>query len=261
MKRRSIIVVCLRLGAHMPERIRNFQACLESLNSQTVARERYEIWVCEEGIRPFSESAVEPLWDEYVFRYSDSPFNRSRALNEGARASEARPKDLLCLMDADLLVDWKWIHRMYQWVMKYPAAVLPYQNVMYLDKDSTDYVIDARKEGYIDFTRLTAQRNSTQSVGGAFWIHAALYWHLGGHDEEYVGWGCEDSDFFFKVEKACRPTRLQGATLLHLHHPSVPHQDDPDYVKNRKRFEERNRQRLDTLGGVHRRTSLVKAEE
>lgn len=255
MKRRIIIVVCIRLGEHMPERIRNFQACMQALNDQTVPRDRYEIWVCEEGPKPYAESAIDPVWDEYIFRYSKAPFNRSRALNEGARASKARARDFLCLMDADLLVDGKWVKRMYDWAVVYPSAVLPYHNVMYLDDASTKFAITARHNGYLDIGPLTAIRNSMQSVGGAMWAHAALYWHIGGHDEEYIGWGCEDADFYFKLEGVCRPSRLRGVPLLHLNHPKAEQGDA--YKQNRERFEEKNQERLNTKGGVYRRTDLV----
>ncbi|GAG49158.1 unnamed protein product, partial [marine sediment metagenome] len=221
MKRRVIIVVCLRLEEGMTERIRNFQACLAALNDQTVERDRYEVWICEEGTHPVANSCADPLWDQYVFRYSDKPFNRSRALNEGARATEARAKDFICLMDADLLVDWQWVKRMYRWAREYPVGMIPYQNVLYLDHYSTEYAIGARANNYMDLTLLTAERNSPNSVGGVIWIHSALYWHIGGHDEGYLGWGCEDMDFFFKLEAACRPKRLQGVSLLHLNHPKV----------------------------------------
>lgn len=244
---RLIAVVCLRLG-EQKERQRNLLACLHALNDQTLPRSAYEVWVCEEGPAPAARALVGWGVDRYLFRWSDRPFNRARALNEGAHAAHAHPADWLCLMDADLLVDWHWMERLGTVAAQAQGLVLPYDTVAYLTETSTMQAIAARALRAWPAEPLACRRLASGAVGGAVCCAAGLYGQLGGHDEGFVGWGGEDNDFFFRAEALALPARLADVPLLHLAHPRAPR--GADYQANLGRLETRHTARLHASGGA-----------
>lgn len=73
----------------------------------------------------------------------------------------------------------------------------------------------------------------------AFAIRRASFFHLGGFDEAFEGYGAEDTDFGFAAEAAGIPLLfLGGAIACHQHHETFdpPVQHLTDIVQNAQRF-------------------------
>ena len=66
---------------------------------------------------------------------------------------------------------------------------------------------------------LLTGRRFTSSQGGALWVDAALYHAIGGYDERFRGWGCEDREICRRLERAAGTLPRLGGCLLHLDHP------------------------------------------
>jgi hypothetical protein len=58
----------------------------------------------------------------------------------------------------------------------------------------------------------------TACWGGCIWVDASVYEQVGGHDERFRGWGKEDAEFWYRLARSTRITKLPGR-LLHLYHP------------------------------------------
>ena len=48
-----------------------------------------------------------------------------------------------------------------------------------------------------------------------------MYWRVGGFNEDYWGYGCEDCDFYARLSQAARWTEQRSFDLLHLWHDRV----------------------------------------
>ena len=203
------IVIGVRLGA--PDRARNLQALLMSLEAQDVGRDRFRIVLVEQDTKRRVQTADRARVDGYQHDMRNGPYNRSKALNDGARDAG---EGLLCLMDADLFVNPTWI-RLSLKAMETAQALLPFEFVSYLDEKESMRLIWTYLDGW--GCNPKARRMTTESVGGAMWLPTNLYWQINGHDEQFEGWGSEDQDFYFRICKIATVLRMRG-TIFHLYH-------------------------------------------
>ena len=238
--RELTVVVGLRSSPEEVHRLSNALICLRALNVQDLERERYRIVVVEQDETPKLQHTIAPYIDNYVFAYNAGPYNRGWAFNVGA-ALPAAASGVLCLIDADLLIGPGFLRRCLENVRSRRAAVLPYDEVVYLDAAATEqavstYVKAPLKE--LDATTFHGRVFST-SQGGCIWVDAELYRDIGGHDERFRGWGREDRDFCRQIEKVVKINRLKGR-LLHLYHPRPP-EDDKWARLNQQLFDELSR--------------------
>lgn len=213
------VVVGIRAGAHQAQRLRNARACLHALGRQSLDRRRYRLVVVEQDDAPRLEAQVAPLADSYCFAYNPGPFNRGWGFNIGAVQPGAE-QGALCLIDADLLVPADFLQRGVQALLGGRRAVLPYHEVMYLDERTTERLLAAwEATGELAFRPENhGGRVRAGSVGGCIWIDGATYRALGGHNEEFRGWGAEDREFHGRLSRAAQVERLPGR-IFHLHHP------------------------------------------
>jgi glycosyltransferase involved in cell wall biosynthesis len=238
--RELTVVVGLRSSPDEPQRLTNALICLRALNVQDLERERYRIVVVEQDEAPKLQNTVAPYIDNYVFAYNAGPYNRGWAFNIGA-ALPAAASGVLCLIDADLLIGPDFLRRCLENVQGRRAAVLPYDEVVYLDAAATGQVVSAYVKAPLAYRDATAfhGRVFSTSQGGCIWIDAGLYRDVDGHNERFRGWGREDRDFCRRVEKVVKISRLKGR-LLHLYHPR-PAEDDKWARLNQQLFDELTR--------------------
>jgi hypothetical protein len=201
-----------------------------SLEDQDVGRDRFRIVLVEQDTKRRVPPSERDRVDVYHHDAQNGPYNRSRTLNQGARDADG---GLLCLMDADLFVTPTWINSCLK-AVKQTDALLPFEFVSYLDEKETMRLIWTYLDGW--GCNPKPRRMTTESVGGAMWLPADLYWQINGHDEQFEGWGSEDHDFYFRLSKVAAVRRMRG-TVFHLYHDR-----DVSAAKS-------NRQRLSKLHG------------
>ena len=200
----------------------NAKAVLGALNHQDLPRWHYRIVVVEQGPQPILEKELAPLADRYLFAPNPGPYNRSWGLNIGAMLKGSK-EGILCLTDADLLVPPGFLRKGLAAFQSGSLAFLPFEEVLYLDKDSTRRLIEDHPADALDWHKrsdLKGQLFNT-SQGGCIWVDARLYRRIGGHDEGFRGWGYEDRAFIHRLKSASSVRRLPGR-LLHLFHPPAP---------------------------------------
>lgn len=213
------VVIGVRAAPDEVERRRNARATLAALAAQNLERSRYRIVVVEQDAEPRLAELV-PLADRYVFAYNPGPYNRGWGFNIGA-ALAGPAAGALCLLDADLLVPPDFLSRGLAALRAGTRALLPYREVLYLDAEATRWAIAERlaAPGAAVEPAALAGLRFTSSQGGALWVEAVLYHAIGGYDERFRGWGCEDREICLRLERAAGVLpRLEGC-LLHLDHP------------------------------------------
>lgn len=244
--REVTVVIGARARPNEPERLRNLKAVLHALNLQDLARWRYRIVVVEQDDAPRIQNEVAPFVDRYLFAYNPGPYNRGWAFNIGAMLP-ASHAGALCLLDADLLVPPDFLSRCLGVMQAGTRSLLPYREVFYLDKRSTDAAIQQRQAHPLsaDLGSGYTGRRFTTSQGGCIWVDASLYHAIGGHDEQFRGWGAEDREFWDRLERTETIQQLPGQ-LFHLHHQR-PAMDDRWARVNQRRYQDVSCARLTTL--------------
>ena len=233
--REIIVVLGVRAAPEQTERLRNARAALWALNLQTLPRWRYRIVVVEQDSTPRLKHSLAPLCDNYLLAYNPGPYNRSWAFNIGAKQYRQESR-ALCFLDADILVPADFLSKGLEQIQAGYLAVCPYSEVMYLDPPSTAQAIKNSLESSNPVCEVNQYKGTvyTTSQGGAIWVEPALYFEIGGHNEEFRGWGCEDREFWDRLARKTQIRRLPGI-LFHLHHPP-PAMQDPSALANQKLY-------------------------
>ena len=159
-----------------------------------------------------------PGWVRYAFQELNSEnggYNRASAFNFGARLAQGK---VLILHDNDMLVPVDYCNKIFEQVQKGYAALNTKRFVFYLSKEDTQNVsqsVDRLKSA----TPLYIVQNL--EAGGSMAITKEAYFEIGGMDEDFVGWGGEDNEFWQRCSSLRR--WIWGfSPIIHLWHESQP---------------------------------------
>nr|WTA70807.1 galactosyltransferase-related protein [Micromonospora sp. NBC_00855] len=218
------VVIPVRARPGDPGRLRNAVACVAAANQQTLDRSRYVVVVVEQDTEPRCAEVLSGLVDEYVFVVNPGAFNKSWALNIGAAAG--RKARHLCLLDADVLVDADHFARIVTDLDHGPPALLPYGDLLNLDRPSSALAIRRRLAGSPDVPFDELRGFGLRDVWGAcVCVTRALFETIGGYDERFRGWGDEDNEFYRQLLKLTEVPRWTRP-LAHLWHARPQMVDD-----------------------------------
>ncbi|WP_295456007.1 galactosyltransferase-related protein [uncultured Thiodictyon sp.] len=204
------IIIPFRGTARLPQ----LRCCLANLCAQQGVA--VEIILVEQSWEPLLADAVLPgvryLHTQCVT--PDMPFNRSWAMNVGARHALG---DCLIFHDGDLLAPATYAATALDLMRRgYHGARLP-RLIFYLDQD-TSAPIQAENAMPATDMRIGEVRANCRAT---LVMDRQAYWRIGGHDESFSGWGGEDDEL---LERAATLHFYPGAFLpfIHLWHPSQP---------------------------------------
>jgi hypothetical protein len=145
-------------------------------------------------------------------------FNKSAALNLAAR--EARGESVIVL-DADYLLPARFAAEC-QRVLQAVEAVRPARFLFYLDEASTTALYAHREPSRIVGIERVVANNPTPVA-----LRTSTYRDIGGHDEGYVGWGGEDTEFLDRLRS--RPICEAGwMPVVHAWHAPAAKKVDGD---------------------------------
>ena len=203
------------------ERLPHLLATLQSIAGQHDSR--VECLVVEQDV----ESRVAghlPGWVRYIHSpppTPDMPFCRSWAFNVGVKNARGA---VLVLHDNDMLVPSDYAGKILESVRKGYEAVNPKRFIFYLGEQHTCGVF----AGLAEFAEI-APATITQNLeaGGSVAITRAAFEQIGGMDENFIGWGGEDNEFWDRA-KTLRVWDFGSLSLVHLWHAAQPgkHQAD-----------------------------------
>ncbi len=161
------------------------------------------------------------------------PFSRARSINDAA--AQARDADVYVIVDADSWCDANVVREAVAAVKDY---LLPWTPGYRLNERYTREVL-ARNPYRERFTRPRITPNLERAphthLSGCVVVTREAFEAVGGFDEEFTGWGFEDTAFIYALDHAAgRPKGQRGsgnprgsASLIHLWHPPAPDQGAP----------------------------------
>ncbi|MCK9557765.1 MAG: glycosyltransferase [Candidatus Cloacimonetes bacterium] len=151
---------------------------------------------------------------KYVFTAgtSGAAFNKSRAWNFGVASCTS---DMLVLHDADTLIPSNYFQSVAKELNEYDACHLCKQ-IFYVGVADTNNI---NTSGTVDHPSYDYMVDYFE--GGSIACRRKSYWKIGGFSEEFVGYGVEDNDFYFRLSKGTNYHDNRIFDLLHLNHGRV----------------------------------------
>jgi hypothetical protein len=146
---------------------------------------------------------------------------RGQALNAASEAAGAW--DVALIADCDTIPEPLSIERAFYWVSKTGGAVRPHMQRAMLNAAGTlvflqrgaDYLIERK------------HYNRSYPGGGLLVLTRAAWEAVGGYDEDFIGWGYEDSDFNLRLLRHSAWDRIPGRAW-HLFHPTDDNHPSPE---------------------------------
>ena len=196
------------IGHRGTERLPNLLATLRSIAGQTDVA--FECIVIEQSPRREIESAL-PKWVRYVHTpvAPDFDYCRAATFNEASRVARG---SVLIAHDNDMLVPARYAAEVLARTRDGFAFVDPKRFIFYLDEAISRAIMNGMP-----------LRPHTASVvqnlkGGSIAATREAYQAIGGFDEEFVGWGGEDNDFWDRAREYGRVYEFGYLPLVHLWH-------------------------------------------
>jgi len=203
------------IGHRGVERLPLLLMTLQSIAAQEDVS--FECIVVEQDAEPLIRDAL-PGWVRYLYTPlfdPDQPYNRSKTFNDGVQLAQG---NVLILHDNDMVIPVCYAATARDLFEKgYEVSQLK-RFIFYLNETSTQTVVS---EGDIPENVHCEQVIENACGGGSLAISKEVYWEIGGMDEEFIGWGGEDTEFWDR----CLTRKVWGYAMLpivHLWHASQP---------------------------------------
>jgi GT2 family glycosyltransferase len=248
------------IGHRGRERLPLLLATLRSIAAQKDIL--FECIVVEQDEKPLIQVEL-PSWVRYIHApcsESGVLYNRSLAFNEGARRAKGK---VLILHDNDLLPPVQYAAESFRKYQDGYAVSQLKRFILYLVQSSTQQVC-APQASIAGSDCEQVLENACG--GGSIAASAEAYWAIGGMDEEFVGWGGEDGEFWGR----CQTLNVWAYgifPMIHLWHASQPEKrdrDNPTVILLREKRSRSAEQRIERLkeklnieGGPAVQTDLV----
>ena len=203
------------IGHRGVERLSQLLLTLKTIAAQEGVN--IECIVVEQDATPRIQASV-PDWVRYIFSPVNAPvppYNRSRAFNVGVQKASG---SVLVLHDNDFLIPADYARTVTNCMEDGYQVVQPKRFLFYLTHGSTASAVQAQSLcGANECDRVVENLEG----GGSIAITREAYFAIGGMDEDFVGWGGEDNEFWDRCQ-LLRVNPYGYLPLVHLWHPPQP---------------------------------------
>lgn len=145
-------------------------------------------------------------------------FNRSEARNNGVLNSKS---ENLIIIDSDNIVSIESIIKGINYIDE-KKMIKPFTSIHYLNEKATINFFNGLKPSSLnDYDReyLLPHQINLRNSGGIYIIKKYVWESLGGMNENFEGWGLEDSEFNLRFEKKYGKITFLKGNNYHLYHP------------------------------------------
>jgi len=144
-------------------------------------------------------------------------FSLAAARNEAVRQAQDAGAGIVVICDSDTMAEHSALVSAIHTARSEDRVVLPFNLFRALSYDASQKVMAGRNP-----MLMPDIGNLTWSVGGICVTTPKAWWALGGQDERFTGWGCEDIAFSLVADRMHRShVRIKGV-IHHLWHPASP---------------------------------------
>jgi len=200
------------IGHRGKDRLSHLLLILQSIAAQSDIS--FECIVVEQDHESLIKESL-PKWVRYVFTpplTQDMAYSRSWAFNVAAHKAMG---DTLILHDNDMLVPVYYAKEIHDRIVDGYEVVQPKRFIFYFDQKSTQRSLRglflSEKKFQIDSILENLEG------GGSLGISRKAYFFLGGMDEDFVGWGGEDNEFWDRC-LTLKVWEYANLPLIHLWH-------------------------------------------
>lgn len=147
---------------------------------------------------------------------SIEPYCRSAAINNAAKSAT---RDIFIIADADMVFD---INQMKAGIemLSHHAWVIPFNITAFLTEEQTNDLLKKDPSITMSSINFSGCRYFGGSVSEVNILPRKHFEKVGGFDERFRGWGCEDMAFQALMDNLCGPfKRIESAMVWHLYHP------------------------------------------
>lgn len=221
------------IGHRGKERLPHLLNTLKSIAAQTDVT--IECIVVEQSTQPEVQEEL-PQWVRYIHAPSmtaDAPYNRSQTLNVGAASANGK---MLVLHDNDMIVPTCYASQVSKLFADGYEIINLKRFVFYLDRITTEAFFDCDIDSVGKAPEAIVQN---LEGGGSLAVSRTALYELGGFDEDFVGWGGEDVEFWERAltQKVYRYPYLP---FLHLWHAPQPGKTPAKQTNGMQRYIERS---------------------
>lgn len=178
----------------------------------------------------------------YFLTLNDDEFKKAKCFNDIANRRDER---ILCFWDVDVIIDPANIKKAYDSILEGKVEhVYPFNGTFIdVNYDKFDELLD-QEFGNLYNSYLEGDKDlefaSGESPGGCNMITREAFKRICGYDEQFIGWGFEDTDFYHRSLKVNKLGRLTNpkAICWHMHHDQAIRLENPHYENNLKVFNE-----------------------
>jgi len=192
---------------------------------------------------------------EFVDSGISGPFYKSKLINIGLNKCET---DVVVIHDCDVLIPKEQLELSVKMCYDEYSVVYPYSNPQYdvlqnkFQEFEQDY--DFKKIEYSVPPRMMLHQHSTNNYpvigyapGFCITINKKKLGKYAFYNEDYIGWGCEDGEYIFKMDFLnVKMTRVYGP-VFHFEHERTETQFSDATSKNYKLYEKTIRMAADEL--------------
>lgn len=195
------------IGHRGLDRLPHLLMTLRSIAGQEGAA--VEAIVVEQSAAPEVRDELPP-WVRYLHTPSTDDYNRAWTLNEGAAAARG---EIVVLHDNDMVVPARYAAECVARLAGGLDFVEPKRFIFYLSEKDTRTVFGSG-ELRTDLKTTIVQN----ALGGSIVARRSAYLAVGGYDQEFVGWGGEDNEFWERAEVGGKASRFGWLPFVHLFH-------------------------------------------
>ena len=200
------------------QREENLRNTLNGLNVQTALPEEVIIVDMGHGIRSVERYRFDLKILDLGVKWDHMPLAMAR--NLGAEHSST---DILVFLDVDCIPSEDFCNGMVAISSSQNALVMGSPRYLLNKRSSRGTMEELRSDSIFHPARPLVVTVRKEDCYELFWslcfaIPADLFEHIGGFDENYRGYGAEDTDFALEAKKAGVPFYLSGSEVYHQQH-------------------------------------------
>jgi len=251
----------IHLRVDIPERLRNLKIVLDYYNSTCYNLEFIIVNDDKEPEQELEDLNKKYKFAKFLFLKNNSIYKRTLSFNKAFKETKRK---IIIAGDTDVIIDPKFILQGANKIINKEAdRIFPYNGLFcnvsnflieeFIDSLEVNVFLGKKPEKqnrYNNYQDSFIQVVSPESKGGCVMYSSELYKRINGYNPNFVGWGYEDDEIGFRIEKFKGITSRiydDDAIAWHLPHPNTIRNEHPYYETNHSICEYVNNQKLEII--------------